>query len=205
MLPSYHVLLTVGHSGKPGARKYGAGVPPERAVEEDPPKSVAGPCTRRTCIPCREVTMGLPQGPLSRLGQEPGPSPHAVLPRQPLHGTSQADAPGGDVRPLTSVAPEMSVSRPLRGPAKPTSGASIACYLHTPHPTLRVRRASLGPRRLRGNDGKQYVRGMICVVVDGLGAPHHIGSRVRVYAGVQVSVETGEVAARNLDPNPATR
>jgi hypothetical protein len=56
----------------------------ERALADDQPRALADPSPGRARLSRRQATMGLRQGEIPRLGQEPGPSADHVRTGQPL-------------------------------------------------------------------------------------------------------------------------
>src|SRR4029453_13069271 len=68
--------------------------------------------------------------------------------------------------------------------------------------SLRLRRR---PARTARNDGKHDVGRVLRVVVDDLIGLSHSGAGRRILAGVEISIETGKIAAGDLDPNSMAR
>jgi hypothetical protein len=75
--------------------------PADGSVEEVQPKSIESACSRRARVSSREATVGLRQGQVSRARKEQSQGIHDVCVGESVHGPSQIDATGGDVRPLT--------------------------------------------------------------------------------------------------------
>ena len=67
----------------------------ERALADDQSGALADARPRRACLQSDQATVGLRQGKVSRLGQEPGARAHYVCAGQPLPGAQTAASSRG--------------------------------------------------------------------------------------------------------------
>src|SRR5216683_963391 len=67
----------------------------ERALADDQSGALADARPRRACFQSDQATVGLRQGKVSRLGQEPGARAHYVCAGQPLPGAQTAASSRG--------------------------------------------------------------------------------------------------------------
>ena len=88
----------------------------ERTMADDQPRALADPSPWRARLSRRQATMGLRQGEIPRLGQEPGPSADHVRIGQPLPSSqTTASNSGQDVRGEEPSGSKSTLSRPLPG------------------------------------------------------------------------------------------
>src|SRR5215470_15954975 len=55
-----------------------------------------------------------------------------------------------------------------------------------------------------GHDGQYHCRGMLRVMVNGVGGSNRFPTRSILFAGVEISIEPREIAAADFKPHPVT-
>jgi hypothetical protein len=86
----------------------------QRTVATHQSRAVADTSERRTSLSHREAALGLRQGAVSRLGEEPRQSADDVCSGQPVQRTSPTHAFGSEVRPVSGIRPITAPWRYLR-------------------------------------------------------------------------------------------